>query len=65
MFKVLDLKYTLSDLKVVSASPEEAQVSFVQKTEKLDDRRSPRSQFGECSKAWTSCGRTTGEMEDL
>jgi ketosteroid isomerase-like protein len=34
VFKVLDLKYTLSDLKVVSATPDEAQVSFVQKTEK-------------------------------
>jgi ketosteroid isomerase-like protein len=35
VFKVLDLKYTLSDLQVVSASPEEAHVSFVQKTEKI------------------------------
>ena len=34
MFKVLDLKFTLSDMKVVNASPDEAQVSFVQKTEK-------------------------------
>ena len=34
MFQALDLKYTLSDLKVVTSSPDEAQVSFVQKTEK-------------------------------
>jgi len=35
MFKAVDLKYTLSDLKVVSATPDEARVSFVQKTEKV------------------------------
>jgi len=35
MFKVLDLKCTLSDLKVVNSSVDEAQVSFVQKTEKV------------------------------
>ena len=34
MFKAIDLKYTLTDLKVVTASEDEAQVSFVQKTEK-------------------------------
>jgi hypothetical protein len=34
MFAVLDVKYTVSDLKVVTASPDEAQVSFVQKMEK-------------------------------
>ncbi|MDR3403512.1 MAG: hypothetical protein P4L99_13525 [Chthoniobacter sp.] len=34
MFKAVDLKYTLSDLKVVSATPDEARVSFLQKTEK-------------------------------
>ncbi|MEP6668156.1 MAG: hypothetical protein ABJF10_03335 [Chthoniobacter sp.] len=34
MFKAVDLKYTLSDLKVVTANPDEARVSFVQKTEK-------------------------------
>lgn len=34
MFKMLDLKCTLSDLQVVTATPEEARVSFTQKTEK-------------------------------
>lgn len=34
MFKVLDLKCSLSDLNVVTASPEEARVGFTQKTEK-------------------------------
>jgi len=34
MFKAVDLKYTLSDLKVVTAGPDEARVSFMQKTEK-------------------------------
>lgn len=34
MFKTLDLKCTLSDLQVVTATPEEARVSFTQKTEK-------------------------------
>ena len=34
MFQSLDFKCTLSDLKVVTASPDEARVSFVQKTEK-------------------------------
>jgi len=34
MFKTLDLKCTLSDLQLVTASPEEARVSFSQKTEK-------------------------------
>lgn len=34
MFKALDLKCTLSDLQLVTASPEEARVSFTQKTEK-------------------------------
>lgn len=34
MFKTLDLKCTLSDLQLVTASPEEARVSFTQKTEK-------------------------------
>lgn len=35
MFKVLELKCSLSDLKVVTASPEEARVDFIQKTEKI------------------------------
>jgi hypothetical protein len=35
MFRSVDLKYTLSDLKIVSASPEEVKVSFTQKTEKV------------------------------
>jgi hypothetical protein len=35
MFANVDLKYTLSDLHVVSASPEEVKVSFIQKTEKV------------------------------
>ena len=35
MFRSVDLKYTLSDLRVVSATPEEVKVSFTQKTEKL------------------------------
>ncbi|MEI9894039.1 MAG: hypothetical protein WDN28_09160 [Chthoniobacter sp.] len=34
MFKAVDLKYSLSDLKIVTASPDEARVSFVQRTEK-------------------------------
>ncbi|HSI11796.1 MAG TPA: nuclear transport factor 2 family protein [Chthoniobacter sp.] len=34
LFKALDLKCDLSDLQVVTASPEEARVSFTQKTEK-------------------------------
>ena len=34
MFKAIDLKYTLSDLQVVSATADEAQVHFVQQTEK-------------------------------
>jgi len=33
-FKAVDVKYTLSDLKVMTSSPEEAKVSFVQKMEK-------------------------------
>jgi hypothetical protein len=35
MFANVDLKYTLSDLHLVSAAPEEMKVSFVQKTEKV------------------------------
>ncbi len=35
MFKSVDLKYTLSDLRIVSASPDEVKVSFLQKTEKI------------------------------
>ena len=35
MFAAVDLKYTLSDLRVVSASPEEVKVSFTQRTEKV------------------------------
>lgn len=34
MFEEVDVKYQLSDLKVVSATPEEARVSFVQRMEK-------------------------------
>src|SRR5437868_1302688 len=34
MFKALDLKCTLSDLNLVTASAEEARVGFTQKTEK-------------------------------
>ncbi len=34
MFQVVDLKCTLTDLHVVTASADEAQVGFVQKTEK-------------------------------
>ena len=34
VFKNLDLKYELTDLKLVSATPEEVKVSFVQKTTK-------------------------------
>ena len=35
MFKVIDLKFTISDLRLVSATPDEAKVSFVQKTQKV------------------------------
>jgi hypothetical protein len=35
MFSSVDLKFTLSDLRVISASPQEARVGFVQKTEKV------------------------------
>jgi len=35
LFKKYDLRITLSDLKIVSATPEEVKVSFVQKTERL------------------------------
>ena len=35
MFKNVDLKFTLSDLRMVSATPEEVKVSFVQKTERV------------------------------
>jgi len=38
-FNEVTLKITLSDLKVLRSSPEEAQVSFVQKTEKVDGDR--------------------------
>ncbi len=38
MFKSVDLKYTLSDLLIESATPEEVRVSFKQKTEKLGER---------------------------
>ena len=38
MFKSVDLKYTLSDLLIESATPEEVKVSFKQKTEKLGER---------------------------
>ena len=38
MFRSVDLKYTLSDLLVESATPEEVRVSFRQKTEKLGER---------------------------
>lgn len=41
MFKNVNLKYTLSNLQVVSATPEEVKVSFTQKTENLD----PKSDF--------------------
>jgi hypothetical protein len=34
MFRSVDLKFTVKDLKVITSSPEEAQVSFVQTTEK-------------------------------
>lgn len=34
MFQEVDLKYELSDLKLISATPEEARVSFVQRMEK-------------------------------
>lgn len=36
-FKEVTLKATVSDLKVVTSSPEEARVSFKQKTEKVTD----------------------------
>ena len=35
MFQSVDLKYTLSDLRIESATPEEVKVSFVQRTEKV------------------------------
>jgi hypothetical protein len=35
MFSTVDLKFTVKDLKVITSSPEEAQVSFVQTTEKV------------------------------
>lgn len=35
LFKQSELRFTLSDLKIVSATPEEVKVSFVQKTEKI------------------------------
>ena len=38
MFRSVDLKYTLSDLLIESATPEEVKVSFKQKTEKLGER---------------------------
>ena len=38
MFKSVDLKYTLSDLRIESATLEEVKVSFKQKTEKLGER---------------------------
>jgi threonine dehydratase len=31
----VDVKYTLSDLRIISASPEEVKVSFVQRSEKV------------------------------
>ncbi len=34
LFKTIDLKFTLSDLRLVNATPDEAKVSFVQKTQK-------------------------------
>jgi hypothetical protein len=36
LFNDMDLKFTVSDLKVVTATPEEARVSFKQKTEKVE-----------------------------
>ncbi len=38
MFKSVDLKYTLSDLRIEEATPEEVKVSFTQKTEKVGER---------------------------
>ena len=38
MFASVDLKYTLSDLRIETASPEEVKVSFKQKTEKVGER---------------------------
>ena len=35
MFKSVDLKFTITDLRLVSATPDEAKVSFVQKTQKV------------------------------
>ena len=35
LFKKYDLRFTLTDLKMVSATPEEVKVSFEQKTEKI------------------------------
>ena len=35
LFQKYDLRITLTDLKIVSATPEEVKVSFVQKTERL------------------------------
>jgi hypothetical protein len=37
-FSQVDLKVTVSDLKVVTSSPEEARVSFKQKTDKVTDK---------------------------
>ena len=38
MFASVDLKYTLSDLRIETATPEEVKVSFKQKTEKQGER---------------------------
>jgi hypothetical protein len=34
-FKSVDLKYTISDLQIISSTPEEVKVSFVQKMQKV------------------------------
>lgn len=38
MFRSVDLKYTLSELRIESANPEEVKVSFKQQTEKTSER---------------------------
>jgi ketosteroid isomerase-like protein len=35
LFKKYDLRFTITDLKIISATPEEVKVSFVQETERL------------------------------
>jgi hypothetical protein len=35
LFKKYDLRFTITDMKIVSAMPDEVKVSFVQKTERL------------------------------